>query len=164
MAPALGFWVPSFIGETGWVRQLATACAGQRPTWLLEPGGLIAAGETLAGIGAAMAKAVREACPAGPVVLGGYSYGGVLAFEAAACLAAQGVAVERVVLLDSFAPGSAALATVLEVGEAPGLPVSVAGALAQGWKPAGPLPPAPADLPEPALLSWLAGAIARALR
>ena len=70
------------------------------------------------------------------------------AFEAAACLAAQGIAVERVVLLDSFAPGSAALATVLEVGEAPGLPVAVAGALAQGWKPAGPLPPTPADLPE----------------
>jgi polyketide biosynthesis acyl carrier protein len=65
-----------------------------------------------------------------------------------------------VVLLDSFAPGSAALATVLEVGEAPGLPVAVAGALAQGWKPAGPLPPAPADLPEAAQLSWLADAIA----
>ncbi|GGC57490.1 hypothetical protein GCM10011504_39720 [Siccirubricoccus deserti] len=159
-AGAPGFWVPSFIGETGWVRQLATACAGQRPTWLLEPGGLLAAGETLAGIGAAMAKAVREACPVGPVVLGGYSYGGVLAFETAACLAAQGVTVERVVLLDSFAPGSAALASVLEVGEAPGLPSSVAGALAQGWKPAGPLPPAPADLPEAALLSWLADAIA----
>ncbi|MFC7544040.1 hypothetical protein ACFQU2_37695 [Siccirubricoccus deserti] len=49
---------------------------------------------------------------------------------------------------------------MLEVGEAPGLPSSVAGALAQGWKPAGPLPPAPADLPEAALLSWLADAIA----
>ena len=59
-------------------------------------------------------------------------------------------------LLDSFAPGSAALATVLEVGEAPGLPLAVAGALAQGWKPAGPLPPAPSDLPEAAMLSWLA--------
>ena len=161
---APGFWVPSFIGETGWVHQLAKACAGQRPTWLLEPGSLLAAGETLAAIGAAMAKAIRDAWPTGPIVLGGYSYGGVLAFEAAACLAAQGIAVERVVLLDSFAPGSAALATVLEVGEAPGLPVAVAGALAQGWKPAGPLPPPPADLPkeapEAAQLTWLADAIA----
>ena len=158
-AGAPGFWVPSFIGETGWVHQLAKACAGQRPTWLLEPGSLLAAGETLAAIAVAMAETVREACPTGPIVLGGYSYGGVLAFEAAACLAAQGIVVERVVLLDSFAPGSAALSTVLEVGEAPGLPVAIAGALAQGWKPAGPLPPAPAELPEAAMLSWLADAI-----
>jgi polyketide biosynthesis acyl carrier protein len=49
---------------------------------------------------------------------------------------------------------------VLVVGEAPSLPASIAGALAQGWKPAGALPPAPADLPEAALLAWLADAIA----
>ncbi|MGE0713972.1 MAG: KR domain-containing protein, partial [Alphaproteobacteria bacterium] len=127
-----GFWVPSFIGEAGWVRHLADAFGTTRPTWLLRPGD-VAAAPNLAAVGAALADAVAAVHAGGPVILGGYSYGGVLAVDAAAILRARGVPVERVVLLDSFAPGSSALSATLDAGEPPDLPVAVASVLARGW-------------------------------
>ncbi|HYU34239.1 MAG TPA: thioesterase domain-containing protein, partial [Thermoanaerobaculia bacterium] len=51
---------------------------------------------------------VRAAQPEGPYALGGWSLGGVVAFEMARQLEARGETVERVVLIDSFAPGATA--------------------------------------------------------
>jgi len=48
---------------------------------------------------------VREVQPAGPYLLGGWSLGGAVAFEMARQLEAQGETVERLVLIDSYAPG-----------------------------------------------------------
>ncbi|MFE6165572.1 amino acid adenylation domain-containing protein [Streptomyces sp. NPDC056486] len=48
--------------------------------------------------------ALRDVQPCGPYLLGGWSSGGVIAFEAARLLEEQGEAVERVVVLDSPAP------------------------------------------------------------
>ena len=51
--------------------------------------------------------AIRRTRPRGPYIIGGHCYGGVIAFEAALQLIAQGEAVEHLVLFDVPAPGSA---------------------------------------------------------
>jgi len=48
---------------------------------------------------------VRAIQPGGPYLLGGWSLGGAVAFEMARQLEREGEAVERVVLIDSYAPG-----------------------------------------------------------
>ncbi|MFN2230713.1 MAG: amino acid adenylation domain-containing protein, partial [Anaerolineae bacterium] len=49
-------------------------------------------------------EAVRTVRPAGPYRLGGYSFGGVVAFEMARQLHAQGAYVDLVALFDTYAP------------------------------------------------------------
>lgn len=50
-------------------------------------------------------KEIREVQPAGPYLLGGYCFGGKVAFEMAQQLRAQGEGVSLVALIDAFAPG-----------------------------------------------------------
>jgi thioesterase domain-containing protein len=50
-------------------------------------------------------RCLREVQPAGPYSLGGWSMGGVVAFEMARQLEQQGETVDLLVLIDSFAPG-----------------------------------------------------------
>ncbi len=54
---------------------------------------------------ARVCRSVREAKPRGPYILGGYCFGGVVAFEAARQLTAAGEDVRLIVLIDSVAPG-----------------------------------------------------------
>jgi thioesterase domain-containing protein/acyl carrier protein len=92
-------------------------------------------------------------------LLGGYSYGGVLAFEVASLLVRDGVAVERLVLLDSYAPGSGVLQAALDAPEPPGLAESFATMLARGWRQAAPLAPVPAAPAEAERTELLAEAV-----
>ncbi|MER0240493.1 thioesterase domain-containing protein [Streptomyces sp. HSW2009] len=62
--------------------------------------------ETVADIAAHYVTALRRAHPAGPYRLGGWSAGGVIAYEMARLLRAAGAEVEALVLLDSGAPGA----------------------------------------------------------
>ncbi|MCP5060676.1 MAG: amino acid adenylation domain-containing protein [bacterium] len=48
---------------------------------------------------------IREVQPEGPYYLGGYSLGGLIAYEIAQKLHDEGAHVERVILLDTYAPG-----------------------------------------------------------
>lgn len=57
--------------------------------------------EDLAGL---YIQAVRQVQPQGPYLLGGYSFGGTVAFEMARQLHAAGESVQRLMLLDSWAP------------------------------------------------------------
>jgi thioesterase domain-containing protein len=50
-------------------------------------------------------EAIRQQCPEGPYILGGHCYGGVVAFEAARQLIAQGQEVKCLVLFDAATPG-----------------------------------------------------------
>jgi amino acid adenylation domain-containing protein len=50
------------------------------------------------------ATLIREALPAGPLALGGWSMGGLLAADVACSLQAQGRPVQRLVLIDSLVP------------------------------------------------------------
>ena len=63
-----------------------------------------AAGPSLEGIAARHLELLREARPSGPYVLGGFSLGGVIAFEMARRLIHEGEHVEGVVLIDTL-PG-----------------------------------------------------------
>ena len=51
-------------------------------------------------------EAIRTVQPTGPYRLGGYCYGGVVAFEMASQLRAAGEAVELVAILEGYAPRS----------------------------------------------------------
>jgi amino acid adenylation domain-containing protein len=55
-------------------------------------------------IAAHLLAQVEKVLPAGPLCLGGYSFGGVVAYELARQLQARGRPVEAVLLIDSFAP------------------------------------------------------------
>jgi thioesterase domain-containing protein len=65
--------------------------------------------EDVPAMAAAYAAAVEAAAPTGPVLLGGWSFGGVVAFEMARQLRARGREVPLVALLDSHAPTGAEL-------------------------------------------------------
>ncbi|HEX6865428.1 MAG TPA: thioesterase domain-containing protein, partial [Thermoanaerobaculia bacterium] len=77
-----------------------------RPVYGLQSPGL--AGEVPPGkveeMAARYVREVRVAQPEGPYLLGGWSSGGVVAFEMARQLVAAGEEVERVILIDSLAP------------------------------------------------------------
>lgn len=47
---------------------------------------------------------IKQTCPIGPVIIGGWSFGGVVALEIAAILTSTGNFVDRVILFDSYAP------------------------------------------------------------
>lgn len=70
----------------------------------VEPGQ--SADTTIEAMAARYVAAMREVQPRGPYALGGYSYGGTVAFEMARQLEAQGEAVEPLVMLDTPAPKS----------------------------------------------------------
>ncbi|MGH4031488.1 beta-ketoacyl synthase N-terminal-like domain-containing protein [Actinomycetota bacterium Odt1-20B] len=80
--------------------RLALRLGGQRPVYgfdrLEEPGDVV-------GRAAEFARRVREVRPDGPWLVGGWSYGGLLAQEAARALAAHGT-VGALVLFDSVLP------------------------------------------------------------
>jgi non-ribosomal peptide synthetase component F/thioesterase domain-containing protein len=81
-----------------------------RPVHGLQAAGLHGEQPALAdarGMAALYLKAVRGAQPRGPYLLGGWSSGGVIAFEMARQLEQQGEAVRQVVLIDTPAPTQA---------------------------------------------------------
>jgi thioesterase domain-containing protein/acyl carrier protein len=57
------------------------------------------------GLAELTAAAIRANLPEGPYTIGGYCFGGVVAYETAQLLAASGAEVRMVVLFDSAAPG-----------------------------------------------------------
>lgn len=128
------FWVPSFVGESGWVSELAEASAGQWPVYCLQPTQLLAQGMSIHDISDRIASEIAAKVGTGAVVLGGYSYGGILALEIGSRLAERGTGVEQVILLDSFAPQSEALESLLSPDTAPELTASVASVLLKGWR------------------------------
>ncbi|HEU0076741.1 MAG TPA: alpha/beta fold hydrolase, partial [Longimicrobiaceae bacterium] len=78
-----------------------------QPVYGLRSRGLAAGGEparTVEEMARDYLAAVREARPAGPYRLGGWSMGGVVAFEMARQLEAAGERVERLVLVDAHVP------------------------------------------------------------
>jgi pristinamycin I synthase-3/4 len=109
LAPGTGrpfYCVHALGGEVfGYVHLARRFAANGRPFYGLqaaetgEPG-------TLEEMAVRYLHRLREAQPAGPYTLGGWSMGGVVAFEMARQLQRQGETVDRLVLLDSYAPGS----------------------------------------------------------
>ena len=87
-------------------RQLAAALT-DRNFAAIQPRGLeerAMADRTIAAAARRNVVAMRRSQPHGPYVLGGYSYGGVVAFEMACQLRAVGEAVAQLVIVDTNAP------------------------------------------------------------
>lgn len=61
-------------------------------------------------------REMRQVRPHGPYILGGYSFGGIVAFEMACQLAAMDEAVPLVVLFDTYAPAESVASTKEEDG------------------------------------------------
>jgi len=84
---------------------LARVVDGDRPVYGLQAAGLDGAEPPLAdvaGMAAAYLEAVREVQPAGPYLLGGWSLGGLVAFEMARQAEAAGERVEFLALFDAI--------------------------------------------------------------
>lgn len=95
------FLVHAAGGTTDVYRNLVDRLGGQRPVYGLER---LAEARTVGEKARHYAEALTAAYPDGPCLLGGWSFGGFVAQEAARQLTAAGRDVELVVLIDSVRP------------------------------------------------------------
>jgi len=97
----LFFFHGDINGGGFYMRTLARRLSGDRPFWAVHPLGLH--GRPVPATIEAMARVHFEqlvaACPSGPLVLGGYCNGGLVAYETARLLTAAGRRVERLLLI-----------------------------------------------------------------
>jgi len=99
------FFVHPAGGSVAAYFALAHALGTERPFYALEGVQRDLEGRALELMAAAYVEDIRTVQPGGPYVLGGWSTGGVVAFEMARQLQESGAHVAAVVLLDSVAPG-----------------------------------------------------------
>jgi thioesterase domain-containing protein len=144
------FLVHPVEGSVMAYRELAVALGSETTVYglqcpALDGGPLPGSAEDLA---RAYRAAIRGAQPAGPYRLGGWSLGGVLAYEIAQQLRAEGEVVELLVLLDTLTPAAQraleALGALPPVGEAAPNPraAAVSRALAAATRAYSPAPTA----------------------
>ena len=100
------FFVHPAGGSVAGYFALARALGPERPFYALEGTSADVSERRVELIAADYLKAIRAVQPDGPYVLGGWSAGGVIAFEMARQLQAPGAGVALVVLLDSSPPGA----------------------------------------------------------
>ncbi|ATB48289.1 non-ribosomal peptide synthetase [Corallococcus macrosporus] len=113
------FLVHAVGGAVGPYRELARRVGASRPVYAFQAAGLDGREPPLARIEALARRYVesmREVQPEGPYVLGGWSLGGVVAFEMARELERQGQRVALLALMDSFAPDEKVSAREAEGG------------------------------------------------
>jgi thioesterase domain-containing protein/acyl carrier protein len=103
------FGVHAHEGNILFYRDLARRLGPDQPFYGLQAQGLDgsqALHTSVEEMAAHYVKEIRTLQPKGPYFLGGYCFGGVLAFEMAQQLHAQGERVVRLALFDAYAPGS----------------------------------------------------------
>jgi thioesterase domain-containing protein len=109
------YLVHSVAGELTWLPRLAAALPHDQPLYGFAAPGLNVDAPFFPSM-EAMASAylceMRRVQPSGPYMIGGYSMGGVVAFEMARQLHEAGESVEWLVMIDSFAPGRAGGPTI----------------------------------------------------
>jgi thioesterase domain-containing protein len=101
------FCVHAIGGAVLSYRDLALQLGGEQPFYGIQAAGLAGgrAVDDLEAMAAQYAAAVEAVAPHGPYLLGGWSFGGVVAFEMARQMRQRGRPVALVALLDSWAPG-----------------------------------------------------------
>ena len=102
------FCLPGIRGNALMLHRLATATTSDRPFYAMRAPGLTAdetPPDRMNELAAFHVEHIRKIQPAGPYTVGGFSFGGFIAFEIAHQLRAQGEDVDRLVILDTFAPG-----------------------------------------------------------
>jgi amino acid adenylation domain-containing protein len=100
------FCVHAIGGAVLSYRDLALELGGEQPFYGIQAAGLAGerAVDDIPAMAAQYAAAVEAAAPHGPYLLGGWSFGGVVAFEIARQMRQRGRPVALVALLDSWAP------------------------------------------------------------
>ena len=102
------FFVHAVGGEVLSYSDLARELGPEQPFYGLQAGDLVNVGEEEASIEEMAARyvaAIREARPEGPYLLGGWSFGGLVAFEMAQQLTGAGESVPLVAMVDTRSPG-----------------------------------------------------------
>jgi thioesterase domain-containing protein len=101
--PPLFFVHGDFLGGGFYVRELARQLGPDQPFYAVHPHGLNGrpVPDSIEAMAAAHLELVRGVRPDGPLVLAGHCNGGLVAFEMARQLRAQGVAVPLVILIDA---------------------------------------------------------------
>jgi thioesterase domain-containing protein/acyl carrier protein len=106
------FWLHGAPGDASWVARLADALSGDTPVYGIEARGVNgkeAPHRSVTSMARDYVAALRRVQPEGPYRLGGYSGGGVIAYEMARQLQSCGESIGRLVLLDAYAPSNPAL-------------------------------------------------------
>jgi len=105
-APPLVFLHGAIFGGGFYCRTLARCLGPNQPLWLMEPLGVDEAGvpESIGQIADRYIARLRARQPRGAYRLGGYSAGGLVAFEMARKLRAAGDSVANVILIDPPVP------------------------------------------------------------
>jgi thioesterase domain-containing protein len=94
------FLVPGLDGDPDELADLAAAMTGPQAVYAVAP--TIASEPALTPMAEGLVAAVRGVQPQGPYRLGGYSFGGLVAFEMAQQLRAAGEEVESLFLIDAL--------------------------------------------------------------
>ncbi len=134
---AKSFWVHSVVGEMNWAVRLAHHMGPEWPVYGFKAAALDDGKPPYARLedmAAAYVKAMRAVQPHGPYNLGGFSFGGSVAFEMARQLGDAGERVSWLVLLDAYAPGSGALESLTGLSWDGFLPQMIANLLIHQWK------------------------------
>ncbi|WP_437616964.1 MupA/Atu3671 family FMN-dependent luciferase-like monooxygenase [Sorangium sp. So ce834] len=116
------FWIHGSPGIVAWVNSLAHALGEDYPVYALQASGLREGEAPLATVPELASRyidEIRRVQRSGPYILGGYSFGGMVAFEMAHQMLERGEAVSHLILLDSYAPGSKILDAALATMDAP---------------------------------------------
>ncbi|WP_193161094.1 non-ribosomal peptide synthetase [Microbulbifer hainanensis] len=100
--------VPGVVGTAFTYRSLPDTLGAQQPIYVID---LLAADsaenfpDTIEGMADLYEEEILEACGDSPIILGGFSFGALIAFELARRLRRKGVPVPLLVSFDGFAPG-----------------------------------------------------------
>ncbi len=103
------FLVHPIGGNVLCYERLARLLPGEQPVYALQAAGAEPGTRPLSDVPAlarSYVEAIRDVRASGPYRLGGWSFGGFVAFEMARQLKASGEVVDRLVLLDSITPGT----------------------------------------------------------
>ena len=101
------FFVPGVGGQVMYLYELARHLGSSQPFYGLQARGLDGESEPfiqLEEIASYYIEAIQTVQPTGPYLLGGHSFGGVVAFEMATQLHKQGHEVALLAMIDTFAP------------------------------------------------------------
>jgi amino acid adenylation domain-containing protein len=102
------FCVHGGAGTVLFYRELVEALGEDQPVYALQAAGLYGdepPQRSVEAMAAAYLEQLREASPQGPYLIGGYCYGGMVAFEIARRLRAEGAEVEAVVMFNAPSAG-----------------------------------------------------------
>ncbi len=127
----------SLAGELTWLPPLSQMMGDDQPVYGFAAAGLNARGaafESVEAMAHAYLQAARGVHPGEPYLLGGYSFGGVVAFEMARQIQALGGTVEKLILIDSYSPKSAIIKELSAWNHNGTMLQSVGNMLALEWK------------------------------